>query len=173
MRKEYKNQESSTPPSETKKMTDNSLVKCDKVTGDKGDTDPGVRETTVLKRNMCMRKTFASVYDGHGVSVSDRVREFSRMKKCLISSGYCNLHNMRVRREVKVKKMSTRDKGGEMKWVMGEVTVLVCPIAPTPNGINSETEDTLTILPEAGITNKRLRSVCDDEINQSAEWNPV
>ena len=55
------------------------------------------------------------MYAGQGVSVSDRVREFSKMKECLISSRYCNLHNVRVKREVRMKKMSTRDKGGEMK----------------------------------------------------------
>ena len=123
-------------------------------------------------KNNSMKKTFASMAAVKGVSVSDRVRDFSKMKECMISSGYCNLHNVRVKREVSMKKMSTRDKNGDMKWVMGEVTVLVCPLAPKPNGA-SKAEDTVTILPEVGArtANKRLRSTCNDEMSQSAERN--
>ena len=124
-------------------------------------------------KNNSMKKTFASMAVMKGESVSDRVRDFSKMKECMISSGYCNLHNVRVKREVNMKKMSTRDKNGDMKWVMGEVTVLVCPLAPKPNGVTSKTEDTVTLLPEVGlgIANKRLRTTCNVEMSQSAERN--
>ena len=33
---------------------------------------------------------------------------------CLIGSGYCNQHNVRVTREVNPKRMSSRDKNGEV-----------------------------------------------------------
>ena len=126
-----------------------------------------------VKKNMSVKQTFASVYAGQRVSVSDRVKEFSKMNECLISSGYCNLHNVRVRREVRMKKMSTRDKDGEIKWVLGEVTVLVHPSATKPNEIISETDDTMTLLSEAGTANKRTWFICDDEMSQSVEGNPV
>ena len=124
-------------------------------------------------RNKNVKTTFASIADMKGVSVSDRVRDFSKMKECMISSGYCNYHNVRVKREVSVKKMSTADKNGEVRWVMGEVTILVCPLAPKPNVITSEAENTVSILPEVGEnpTNKRLRNTCDMEMNQSTDRN--
>ena len=109
-----KKKEPSSSSSETTTMKNTTVVQGDIVTGDRGYPDPGVRGTTDHVRNKNVKTTFASIADMKGVSVSDRVRDFSKMKECMISSGYCNYHNVRVKREVSVKKMSTADKNSEV-----------------------------------------------------------
>ena len=75
VRKKDNSQEACVSRSKTMTMNDISALQCDNVTGDRGHTDPGVRDTTDQLENMSVKKTFACMAAMRGVSVSDRVRD--------------------------------------------------------------------------------------------------
>ena len=57
----------------------------------------------------------------------DCFKKLSQVTKCVIGSGFCAGHNVKLERSVKIKKISIIDNDGKVKWLMREVTSLTCP----------------------------------------------
>ena len=83
---EDKNLVSSIPPTKTTTKTDTSVISGCNVTGDKRGNDPGIRNTDCNEKSMNVKKTFESVRAIPRVSVSERVKEFSKTGECLIGT---------------------------------------------------------------------------------------
>ena len=63
-------------------------------------------------------------------SVSDRIQRFQELSdgdECVIGSGRCATHNVRVIRNVMNVRKSVQNEAGEVRWRLSESTVLVCP----------------------------------------------
>ena len=99
------------------------------------------------------KKTFVNSQKGGGFQTNlDKFVRLSVGVKCLIANGYCNTHNVKVMREVTVKKMSIADDKGKVTWPMREVTVLVCPASNTRLPGSSDTA-IVNQVSEIGTTN--------------------
>ena len=63
-------------------------------------------------------------------NISDRIENFQKMTEggmCLLGSGRCGFHNMKLLRNVQTKRMSVRGENDcVLRWEEKEVTTLVC-----------------------------------------------
>ena len=80
-----------------------------------------------------IKKTFRDI-PTQNTSVKERIvkyQELSDNKKdeCVRSGGRCHTHSCVLIREIVEKKRSTLNKTGKIVWLMGEVTILRCPLA--------------------------------------------
>ena len=95
------------------------------------------------------------------------------MNNCVFGSGMCGYHLVKLVREVTMKKMSTIDKEGAVKWVQREVTCLKCPKANQTKPLahtTLSTDFTMSESPEyKGAANKKQRISESIEMSQSAE----
>ena len=72
-------------------------------------------------------------FDRVGGKVSARIRELQEASKtvCVMGSGQCGAHNVKLIKSVKSKKMSCVEPGGNIGWKYADVTCLVCvPVRP-------------------------------------------
>ena len=80
-----------------------------------------------------MKKTFGEAYDNSKkISVSDRILRFSELERgndCVIGSGRCATHNVRIVRIMKDVRQKYFDENGLLRWRLSETTVLECPRA--------------------------------------------
>ena len=63
-------------------------------------------------------------------SVMQKIQDFrklSEVNQCVIGSGYCSGHNVKLERTMKKKRVSKIGTDGKIEWIMREVTSLVCP----------------------------------------------
>ena len=79
-----------------------------------------------------MKKTFTkgdNLRTSGGGSVSDRVKKIQNEAdfKCVMGSGRCSTHNVKLVRNVKQKKFSVVGHKGEIEWRLRDVTSLECP----------------------------------------------
>ena len=98
-------------------------------------TTPDRRKTS-LDRS---KTTFKAV-----ASVSDRVRTLEKNMndvKCVMGSGMCGAHNVKLVRSVKQKKYSCVNKLGQVEWKMRDVTCLICPSQAQMNRTTAKTEN--------------------------------
>ena len=116
------------------------------------------------------KKTFSSI-QANKKSVKERIVEYQELSdnkndECVRSGGRCHTHSCVLVREIVEKKRSSLDKTGKIVWLIGEVTILRCPLALPPVS---------TVYQPAGVvsgdnkeniatTNKRSKL---DEKNQS------
>ena len=110
--------------------------------------------------------------------VGNIIEKFQKMSsggECLLGSGGCAYHNVRLVRGVKKKRMSVKDDKGGMRWLVRDVTSLVCPVAQQASagrfGENDSVIDENDMQPslsndKAG-TNKKLRIQHMDRDDQS------
>ena len=89
---------------------------------------------------------------------------------CVFVGGKCNVHNKKLTRSFKLKKMSVVGKDGKITWVTREVTVLVCPVV-APSRVNS-VEKAVEYPGEVG-TNKKRRILLENCANQPASQDPL
>ena len=57
-------------------------------------------------------------------------RDLEKGEECVIRSGMCSKHNARLKKSVKMKKMSVIDNKGNLTWTTRETVILVCPYKP-------------------------------------------
>ena len=111
------------------------------------------------------KTTFDNVIN---TGVSQRVKNFNKMSestKCVIGSGFCAGHNVKLVRSVRTKKTSCVDDNGEIKWLMREVTSLTCPAVSAKILTFSDAPARLTP-GESGTTNGKRRKLSMSEMNQ-------
>ena len=78
------------------------------------------KKTTFMKRE-------------EGTTIKESIRMFRDLEKgeeCVIRSGMCSKHNARLKKSVKMKKMSVLDNKGNVTWTTRETVILVCPYKP-------------------------------------------
>ena len=64
------------------------------------------------------------------VAVKESIKMFQDLSKgedCIIGSGRCSRHNVRLVKTVKEKKVSVIDVSGRVKWQMREAIIYACP----------------------------------------------
>ena len=111
------------------------------------------------------KKTFVNSQKGGGFQTNlDKFVRLSEGVKCLIANGYCNTHNVKVMREVTVKKMSIADDKGKVTWPMREVTILVCPASNTRLPGSSDTAIVKQVS-EIGTTNGKQPKFRKTDVN--------
>ena len=92
-------------------------------------------------------------------------QELSDGVKCVIGSGMCAGHNVKLTRKVTMKRCSNIDDKGVVTWSMREVTVLACPAATT-QGSHSTSSAVTSLLPvQTGANGKRRKVgiMCEDQ----------
>ena len=115
---------------------------CTKETDRHTDTQRGRQPTsgkTTLDDIDSMKKTFKAVGN-----VSDRVRSLENNMnnvKCVMGSGRCGAHNVKLVRSVKQKKYSCVNKLGQVEWKTRDVTCLICPSQAQMNRTTAKTEN--------------------------------
>ena len=116
----------------------------------------------------------------------ENIRKFKMMSNgndCMIRSGFCTTHNVKMSREVMVKKMSNVDDRGNISWISKETTVLSCPMRnpslALPRSVQptSESAAMTSLLPRVRGTNQNRRKCTHDGKDQSTtnqeELGPV
>ena len=102
-------------------------------------------ELPVVKTNENITKktfnTFNRIQMTRKTSVSDRIQRFQELSdgdECVIGSGRCATHNVRVTRNVMKVRKSVQNEAGELMWRLCESTVLVCPSAHHRKPLSSD-----------------------------------
>ena len=100
--------------------------------------------------------------------VSQKINNFRRLSestKCVIGSGYCAGHNVKLERNIRMKKMSIIGKDGNIEWRLREFVTLECPAKKPAVPAYSATTVT-SVIPESGVTNKKRRKSIDVKNDQ-------
>ena len=99
---------------------------------------------------------------------SDVVRKISAFNqkanevKCVIGSGFCSGHNVKLTRCVEMKRVSVVEDNGKLTWQMREVAILACPAASLSVEKSGVTSAVGIELPEYGTTNgKKKKFACN------------
>ena len=89
-------------------------------------------------------------------------QELERGEECLLGSGRCSTHNVKLARKVSKKRVSTVANDGSVKWTIGEGVVLACPYK---QGFRTEPGTEPAPLETEG-TNGNKRICLDRQMNQ-------
>ena len=119
--------------------------------------------TTTPKLNIGRKLTFLPPSTN---TVSQKIQNFKRISetnKCVIGSGYCSGHNVKLERTIKMKKVSKIGSNRKLEWTMREVTSLACP-AKQPSVPQYGEVSVMSQLPEQGTTNGKRRKL--EEVNK-------
>ena len=111
------------------------------------------------------KKTFSSITASSVKDNIEKFQKFSRGGECIIGSGRCGQHNVKLVRGVTKKKMSNRNKDGTVSWQMREVTILRCPAAQLTGSASKVSATAPLQLGERG-TNKKQRISGNDDVDQ-------
>ena len=103
--------------------------------------------------------------------VGDMVRRYQKIVRdtgggCVMGSGRCGTHNVKLVRAVNMRRVSDMNQGDELRWVRRESTALVCPAKERFR--DDRRSEQVANNTQLGPTNKKLRLKCDEEENQSA-----
>ena len=112
------------------------------------------------------------------VRVKENIKMFQKLsmgESCVIGSGRCSKHNVKLVRGVVSKKVSCIDKNGKLSWLMREVTNLSCPYKPDRQHGSDESAMTSSVTQSRGTNGnaKKLRSDYDDQSQASAKITGV
>ena len=115
------------------------------------------------------KTTFSTLCDS--ATVGDRVRRYQMMVRksgsgCVMGSGRCATHNVKLVRSVCMKKVSDRNNADELVWRNRESTTLVCPASERFSDDNKS--DKVVVNTQQGPTNKKSKLSRDTDENQSA-----
>ena len=92
--------------------------------------------------------------------------------KCVLGSGHCSGHNVKLVRSVVMKKVSEIDRNGMVIWPMREVTILSCPaVQPLVRNV-SATPVLESAEPELGTTNGKKAKLFENVYNQLQPAKP-
>ena len=108
-------------------------------------------------------------------SVRDNIAKFQKLQRggmCVMGSGRCAEHNVRLVRSVTNKKVSVIDENGYTRWVTREVTILTCPGSVVSLPVVASDVDS-KISDEQGNTNKKQRLFPKNGMDQPREEGPM
>ena len=107
-------------------------------------------------REMNVRKKTSPAFPPEvGSGVLEKIGVFNNKAnevQCVIGSGYCAGHNVRLTRSVDVRRVSCVGEDGSVTWQMREVAILACPAVKHQVGTSSA-EMAVLQQPEGGTTN--------------------
>ena len=109
------------------------------------------------------------------VKVKENIRMFQKLsmgEDCVIGSGRCSRHNVKLVRGVVMKKVSCVDKNGRLSWLMREVTSLSCPYKPDRPG-QSAMMSSVTQSGETNGNSKKFRREDEDQSQTSCKNSGV
>ena len=148
---------------------------------DTGRAPNNVEDNTEIRRSN-IRKTTDVVSDtakvqevrklaftpGHNRKVKDNIMMFQKLSdgvECVIGSGMCSGHNVKLTRKVTMKRCSDVDDRGVVTWSMREVTVLICPAAIRQGSHSAHSAVMSQLSVETGANGKRRKfgSMIDDQ----------
>ena len=137
-------------------------------TSEKNNTqvDWKTENTTTPKLNIGRKLTFLPPSTN---TVSQKIQNFKRISetnKCVIGSGYCSGHNVKLERSIRMKKVSNIGINGKIEWTMREVTSLACP-AKQPSVPQYSVGAMMSQLPGPGTTNGKRQKLDDENKDQS------
>ena len=112
------------------------------------------------------KKTFTNIADMSVRSKIEKFQKFARPGECVIGSGMCGYHNVKLTRSVTKKKMSNINKDGTISWTMREVTILRCP-ATQPACSGDKISAIAPLLVGDMEANKKPRISVSDDVDQS------
>ena len=123
--------------------------------------------------SISVKKTFDKLSQ---LGVKKKIEMFSDMSqevKCVLGSGYCSGHNVKLVRSIVKKKISETDCNGKVTWPMREVITLACPaIQPIVRNVSAipalGSEE-----PELGTTNGKKLKVFENMSNQLQPLKPM
>ena len=112
------------------------------------------------------------------VKVKESIKMFQKLsegEKCVIGSGRCSSHNVKLVRGVVKKKVSCIDKDGKLSWLMREVTNLTCPYKPDKKLGKSESAMMSSVTQSRGTNGsaKKLRYESEDQSQVDAKISGV
>ena len=105
---------------------------------------------------------------GHTRGVKDNIMMFQKLSdgvECVIGSGMCSGHNVKLTRKVTMKRCSDVDDRGVVTWSMREVTTLTCPAAirQGSHSAHSAVMSQLSVDTGANGMRQKLGSMTDDQ----------
>ena len=79
--------------------------------------------------NQSGKEVKKTTFSGGSAKVSSRIKQLQESGKilCVMGSGRCGTHNVKLIKSVKSKKISCVEPGGGIGWKYVDVTCLVCP----------------------------------------------
>ena len=92
---------------------------------------PGVCNREV-KTTDKMKMTFSSLQNTRKSNISEKIMRFQELVEgddCVIGSGRCATHNLKIVRVIKKIRVSEPSEGGGISWRVSESTILECPKA--------------------------------------------
>ena len=102
----------------------------------------------------------------------DRFQDFQNGDKCVVGSGRCATHHIKLVKRVIERKVSKLDKFGQVMWTMGEGIIYDCPKSGQPQRYDDNLA--ITNLPvRDNSANKRIRLIQKNENDQSEESEEV
>ena len=93
-------------------------------------------------------------------------QELQRGGECVMGSGMCAEHNVRLVRKVTNKKVSVVDDNGVVTWTTREVTILACPGSNLSQPVGGKSALPALSMKSGGVTNKRQRILKENVMNQ-------
>ena len=111
------------------------------VRGEEG-RDSEEDKTVKIGENSDVRKKIFDAVSKTSFQTNIQFRMMTRGTECQIRSGYCSSHNVKVIREVVMKKVSDVDELGKTSWSTREVCILTCPKKPNVAAQPRNTEPT-------------------------------
>ena len=111
------------------------------------------------------KMTFTDLPAVRKSSVRDSIKRYENniisKKSCVMSEGWCQAHNVRLVRQIKTRKTSTRDNNDILRWNKLEFTALVCP-AMRQLRVDYEVE-AMSDNQSGGYQNKKQRTNLESE----------
>ena len=101
--------------------------------------------------------------------ISENIKMFQQLSQgteCVLGSGCCSSHNIKLVRSVKKKKVINIDDCGKVTLTLREVTSLACPANPTFK-CRSEELPVMSQRPNSVVTNGKRLIIFEDDNNQS------
>ena len=93
-------------------------------------------------------------------------QKLSEGEKCVIGSGRCSSHNVKLVRGVVKKRVSCIDKDGKLSWILREVTSLTCPNKPDRK-LGKDEPAMMSQVPQSRGTTGNAKKLKYENVDQS------
>ena len=100
--------------------------------------------------------------------VKENIEMFHKLsmgEECIVGSGHCSRHNVKLERKVTIKKVSNIDSTGKVTWTMREVANLACPFKQRKLPVGTSSTMMSSNRPPEGTNGnfKKFRSMVMDQ----------
>ena len=95
----------------------------------------------------------------------DRFQNFQNGDKCVVGSGRCATHHIKLVKRVVERKVSKLNKFGQVTWTMGEGIIFDCPKSGQTERSGDSTAP-INLPVKGNSTNKKIRLINKNELDQ-------